>query len=82
MPSLEPSRRRARPGLRYAAILGTTGVLAALSACGGSDELAPVEIQTLSNRADLVSGGDVLVEIVPPPGADATGLTVRVGSRA
>jgi hypothetical protein len=28
---------------------------------------ADLEIRTLSTRADLVSGGDVLVEVVPPP---------------
>src|SRR5882724_7955404 len=30
-----------------------------------------LQIKTLSNRADLVSGGDVLVEIVVPPGSTA-----------
>src|SRR4051812_19881610 len=33
---------------------------------------APVEIRVLSNRADLVSGGDALVEVVGPPGVRVT----------
>jgi hypothetical protein len=42
---------------------------------------APVQINALSNRADLVSGGDVLLEIVPPPGTTANGLSVTVAGR-
>ncbi len=38
-------------------------------------------IRTLSNRADLVSGADALVEIVLPVGTSATGLKVDVGGR-
>lgn len=38
----------------------------------GSD----VRVLVLSNRADLVSGGDALVEIVLPDGADPAGLRV------
>jgi hypothetical protein len=34
----------------------------------------------LSGRADLVSGGDALVEIVLPPGADASAVQVRAGT--
>jgi hypothetical protein len=41
---------------------------------------AALQIKTLSNRADLISGGDVLVEIVIPPGS-ATG-TVHVTAGA
>ena len=37
---------------------------------------ADVELRVLSTRADLVSGGDALVEVAVPPGADAS--TVRV----
>src|SRR4051794_6865512 len=35
-------------------------------------------IRVLSNRADLVSGGDALVQVVPPAGTDPSRLTVRV----
>ena len=78
-----PSRPSSlRPALRYAALLGTGGALLTLTACGSSDEPQnPVEIRTLSTRADLVSGGDALVEIVTPLGADAVGLAVQVGGR-
>lgn len=79
-PTSKPSRLR--PGLRYAALLGTGSALLALTACGSNDNAQnPVEIRTLSTRADLVSGGDALVEIVPPAGADATGLNVQVSGR-
>ena len=40
---------------------------------------APLEIRSLSTRADLVSGGDVLLELVGP--ASARGLTVRAAGR-
>lgn len=58
-------------------------MLLALAACDGGDDdtKSAVEIRTLSTRADLVSGGDALVEIVPPAGADATGLNVQVSGR-
>ncbi len=65
---------------RFPAGLASALALAALAACGHTDPEA-LEIRTLSNRADLVSGGDVLVHIVPPAGADGSGLVVRVGTR-
>src|SRR5439155_9776614 len=56
----------------------------ALAACGGGDGsgsgLAGTSIQTLSNRADLVSGGDVLMEVKLPAGAQASRLKVTVNS--
>jgi hypothetical protein len=36
-------------------------------------------IKTLSSRADMISGGDALVEIVLPPGATAGALHVTLG---
>jgi hypothetical protein len=38
-----------------------------------------VRIEVLSNRADLISGGDALVAVAVPPGADASRLRVAVG---
>jgi hypothetical protein len=38
-------------------------------------------IRVLSNRADLVSEGNALVQIVPPAGATTDGITVHVGAR-
>ena len=47
-----------------------------LTACN-NESSSPVQIQTLSNRADMLSGGDALVEVVLPPGAAAGGLLVH-----
>src|SRR5947209_5338881 len=41
-----------------------------------------IQIKVLSNRADLVSGGDALVEMVLPAGLTAAGLQVGVGPTA
>src|SRR5436190_23931470 len=41
----------------------------------------PLQIVTLSNRADLVSGGDAFVEIILPDHAPLQHLKVRVGER-
>lgn len=43
--------------------------------------LAAIQIRTTSNRADLVSGGDVTLEVVLPSGAQASTLKVAVGGR-
>ena len=42
---------------------------------------ADVVIRTLSNRADLISGGDALVQVVLPPGTDAGKVKVQVDGR-
>ncbi len=58
-------------------------VAAALTACGGGngdDTAGPVAtLQVLSNRADLVSGGDALVEVTAPAGTDVTALKIELG---
>jgi hypothetical protein len=67
---------------RRAPILVLTSLAAAaLVACGGSDDPDAVVITTLSNRADLVSDGDVLVRIDLPAGATGSTLKVDVGGR-
>jgi hypothetical protein len=43
--------------------------------------LAALQIKALSNRADLLSGGDALVEIVIPSDATGGGLRVFAGTR-
>ena len=53
---------------------------ALLAGCGG-DPAPPLELRTLNNRADLVSGGDALVEVVLPSGAAASALKVNVDGR-
>ena len=41
----------------------------------------PLEIRALSAKAELVSGGDVLVEIAGPAGLNADNVTVRLNGR-
>src|SRR5918995_3557231 len=41
----------------------------------------PLEIKVLSNRSDLISGGDALVEIVIPARVATSSVTVDVGGR-
>ena len=55
----------------------------ALAACSDDDSPAPpsVTVQTLSNRADLISGGSALVELKLPAGASAATLQVDVNGR-
>ena len=49
-----------------------------LSACGGdsASTIAPATVATLSNRADLVSGGSALVEVKLPGSTSASSLKV------
>ena len=65
---------------RVAALLVLLAVGVAASAGAQSAAGAP-EIVTLSNRADMVSGGDVLVRVTPAPGAADAALTVLAGGR-
>lgn len=58
-----------------AAFLGAALVLAGCG--GGGGPSATAEIRTLSNRADLISGGDALVEVVTPD-ASTAGLQVKL----
>jgi hypothetical protein len=51
-----------------------TVMLAACGGGGGAAEPASVQIRTLSNRADLISDGDALVELVWPAGKSRSGL--------
>src|SRR4051794_1450446 len=41
----------------------------------------PIQVRTLSSRADLVSGGDAFLEVVLPSGTDAHEVKVTVGDR-
>ena len=42
---------------------------------------APVTLKVLSNRADLISGGDALMELVLSPGVSLSGVKVDVDGR-
>ena len=64
-------RARGRAGCRCCALL----------VAYGEHSSPPLEIRTVNNRADLVSGGDAMVEIVLPEGADTAGLKVDVAGR-
>ncbi|MCW2606928.1 MAG: N-acetylmuramoyl-L-alanine amidase [Frankiales bacterium] len=53
----------------------------AYSSFDALDTGAPVQLRALSTRADLVTGGDVLVEVVVPKGTDVRGVKVLAGTR-
>ncbi len=52
--------------------------VASVAACQATGSDRVLEIEVLSNRADLLSGGDALVEIVLSDGADVSGLQVSL----
>ena len=74
-------------GLGLAACSNSTPLEAVASKTCLTGDTTPVEtgqtmrINVLSNRADLISGGDALVEIVLPQGAKADSLAVDIGGR-
>lgn len=72
-------RGRARPRVLWFATLALSAGL--LAACGGGHDSAPLEIRTLSTRADLVSGGDALVEVAMPGNTSGAGLKVTAEGR-
>ena len=53
----------------------------AYSSFDPKDNGDPVQVRTLSSRADLVSGNDTLIEVVVPRGTDVRKVKVTVGSR-
>src|SRR5215218_2477350 len=78
-----PHERRANRRLilkphRFLAALVAVIASLTLSACGGGDDDATpgTTITTLSNRADLVSGGSALVEVKVPGGTRPASLRV------
>ncbi|MCW2608262.1 MAG: hypothetical protein JWO60_2955, partial [Frankiales bacterium] len=72
--------RRARTLLALAAVLGVGATTLAAPGLALSSPAA-VQVRVLGTRADLVTAGDALVEVVLPPGTSAEGLRVRVGGR-
>jgi len=71
------------PAWRLGACALATLVLAACGGGGGGSDAqslsgkgdnTPFEIRTLSNRADLISDGDALLEITAPPGTINSGV--------
>jgi hypothetical protein len=55
--------------------------LSAVAPAAVDSAQAPLEIKVVSNRADLVSGGDALVEIILPPRVLAAAVRVDVDGR-
>ena len=69
--------------LWVAAFLVITTVAGTLSAGAAAPARGAeaLRVMTLSNRADLISGGDALVEVVVPDGVEPGEVTVAVGRR-
>lgn len=68
---------------RWGVLIGVAGWLAACAGGpgAGSGTGTGLEIKVLSNRADLISGGDALVEVVLPKAATPESLRVDVDGR-
>ena len=66
-----------------AAAAGPSGALGvpAYSSFDTVDTGAPVQVRTLSSRADLVTGGNTFVEVVVPRGTDARKVQVTAAGR-
>ncbi|MBC7514748.1 MAG: hypothetical protein H7234_09990 [Herminiimonas sp.] len=64
--------------LAQALAIAGTGVLLAACSSSSGPPAPPMEIKVLSTRADMVSGGDAFVQIVPPAGTSATNLVVQL----
>src|SRR5438552_4134498 len=72
-------RQRLRPIIAALLVCGVaTQVTASAFAAGSS---APAAIQVLSNRADLISGGDALVSVQLPGGVSPSDVRMTLGSR-
>ncbi len=66
---------------RPAAALLVLMVVGALTPAAAQTAGGAAEITTVSARADMVSGGDVLVRVTPAPGAAEDAVTVLVAGR-
>ncbi len=66
------------PSMPHARLLVAACAVTALSACGNNDNdddnntATTLQVATVSNRADLISGGDALLEVTLPAGASAS----------
>src|SRR4051794_16543937 len=67
-----------RRGLR---ICGVPACVIAAVVCASASAAPALSIQVLSNRADLISGGDALVSVVVPSGISPDAVHVRIGKR-
>lgn len=70
---------RAGRGRRARLVLGLAATSAALAACGGGgNDGAAIQLSTTSNRADLVSDGNAMVEVQTVPGLVKQGLLIQL----
>ena len=60
------------------AALTSATLVAGIGVAVAQDAPTDLQIRTLSNRADLISGGDALTEVVLPSGLDPTAVHVSV----
>ncbi|HEY2029868.1 MAG TPA: DUF6351 family protein [Myxococcales bacterium] len=74
-----PGAARASPAASPAS--AAPSAVAASEQSGAGEDDAKIEIKTLSNRADLVSGGDALVEVVLAKAKLASALRVQLNGR-
>lgn len=65
---------------KSAHLLALVGASLMLAGChGGHDTtMSPLSVKVLSNRGDMLSGGDAFVQIVPPAGTAASNLVVQL----
>src|SRR5437763_348209 len=62
-------------------MLATTVLFGAAASPAAAAHHGVMRIEVLSNRADLISGGDALVAVDLPRGTRASSLRVTVGAR-
>lgn len=67
--------------LSSVAVVAVMMFAGAVTGVGYSAAADGMQIKTLSNRADLISGGDALVEVLLPSGTDPTKVRVDVDGR-
>jgi hypothetical protein len=63
------------------AVVAALGLLAGSISTPAADAAPGLSIEVLSNRADLISGGDALVRVDVPKPVEPSGIRVEVGGR-
>src|SRR5262245_8004694 len=67
---------------RTVVFAGLTAATVALAAVAMTAKTTSIVIDSVSNRADLISGGDVLLRVTLPEGQAASTATLAVGGKA
>jgi Tannase-like family of unknown function (DUF6351) len=68
-------------GVSVGVVLALGGLASPALAAKPASSGGNPEIRMLSNRADLISGGDALVQVIPPAGVDPRRIKVSVNGR-